>query len=72
MGYRHGRQVVARDRRLCGKETQRASEVVLQSAAGTLNASKDMPAAHTHTHADGVGKRQARGRSGMDLWIMVS
>lgn len=57
MGYRHGRQVVVCDRRVCGKETQRASEGALQSATETLNTSALQHNMHANTNMDNLCRR---------------
>lgn len=80
LGYRHGRQVVVCDRRVCGKDTQRASEVAPQLATETLNISalqhNTNPNRHMNSlcgrlllmmlrvYAESVGNWQAKDRSG--------
>lgn len=56
MGYRHRRQVVVCDRRACGKETQRASEVALQFATETLNTLAQHARTHAHTHSHRISQ----------------
>lgn len=57
VGYRHGRQVVVCDRRVWGKETQRASEVALQLATETLNTSALQHDTHTDRHMNRLCSR---------------